>query len=1192
MKMLTFSKCLAAFLAMALQITGAFGAILIDATPQNATIIDGKAVTLTVLASSDIGKTLTYQWYKLPGTLLSGKTTNKLTFSAAKSTDAGDYVVVITELGVTPPVTVTTDAATLTVNVRPVITVKPATYSSPILEGSPATYGVTLNSQGTPPFTYTWQRKVGKSYTTLVSIVGTEGAVPVVIDKATASILTSHTAQLALSDVRLADAGTYRVQVTNITGTVVSSPDFSLKVDSRPVILKEPTPESNLALGATKTLSVVVGGNKPLTYQWFKNNVAIPKSNSSTLKFKATAETPPSTPDVYRVEIFNPISPGYVTPETMTKTVSANANVHVIRKPVIATQPTSPSNMSTVVDPINHTLSVVMAPTTNPGTYTYQWQKDGKNIVDQNIVEGPDPRIISGAQTATLSLTPLSWLDRGSYRVIVKNEVGSITSKSATVALQSKPLIVRQSPAQVFGNVGGSIKLFVVAGGTPSKYQYTWFYRPKEGPGSDTFVTMPTKTATLTMSKLSVARDGDYKCVVTTTTGSVESAMITLKVDIAPKITTQTSVATPPPDGFSASSKVIRGGSVRLFVAATIGTNSVENPMKFRWQKNKKDLVGAPDSAILDLTSLELTATGNYRCIVSNYSGVATSKELAITVQNPPSITVQPQNVEQFEEIKLETLTVKATGAATLKYQWEKQYTLPVGGGTGWTKLTSQTASKLSIAKADATRDSGVYRCVVTNSVGTAISNEIVINVLPLPIAELGPVAGVSAEDLYPTVARTGEYVRIFGKYLSYTRSVKFGTASVTPVIESDNAILVKVPSGAPTTDTAIEVVSKNGSKLTSTPFRRTNEYENTFREWDVVFSFIRNSPTIILFSKTIKTYAGDNRLSTSFYGPVWYYFEVPVNYSLTARVTGLATGSLLFDPSIHLYEEEAGNTNFFLGPNGITKFKRNPSRSSQIIGNTTETVSIDSRSNNPLTKSRKFMLLVRGTTTPISGATTDSGKFTLSVAYNKLTSSASSISGTNGSVDSDAKKTASAQTEWQTEGEPLAVQTTEDQEIIIGGSGLNPSTSTVLWRSSSEAPTANTVTKTSFVATLSTGESEGDDLFSWQMTDSNGEPILAVWLSSSDGEVRLVQPDGSSVTLAEKLPLNSDRIPFEIVMNTVTKTWTLAINGNAVSEPLPLPSSAVYGGVSAVWDLGADGVASGASMIFRDFKVEQIPVQ
>jgi hypothetical protein len=85
----------------------------------------------------------------------------------------------------------------------------------------------------------------------------------------------------------------------------------------------------------------------------------------------------------------------------------------------------------------------------------------------------------------------------------------------------------------------------------------------------------------------------------------------------------------------------------------------------------------------------------------------------------------------------------------------------------------------------------------VSNDVGSDTSDVINVVIDPHPVADLDPPAGISTVEFYPTKAKAGEYVRIFGTNLRFTKSVKFGTASATPTIESDHSILVKVPTAA-----------------------------------------------------------------------------------------------------------------------------------------------------------------------------------------------------------------------------------------------------------------------------------------------------------------------------------------------------------------------------------------------------------
>ena len=869
----------------------------------------------------------------------------------------------------------------------------------------------------------------------------------------------------------------------------------------------------------------------------------------------------------------------------------------MIRKPVIQLHPVAPASISIVEDPVNQSLSVTMLETTNPGTYQFQWQKDGKNVVDATITSGPSPRTISGALTNTLSLTPVAWLDRGSYRVIVKNEVGSVTSKSTTLKIVSPPVILSQSPSAVFGNVGGSIKLFVVAGGT-SSFKYEWFYRPavvdaEFGP------TPISKSASFTLSKLTAARDGDYYCKVSNlsnpTTGSINSANIFLKVDVAPKITLQTAVVLPAPAGaapedYFGKTKMATGGSIRIKVEVE-GTDSVENPLRYRWQFNKRDIVGAPSLPTFDLIGAPLTASGKYRCIISNHSGTTTSKELSITVQDAPAITIQPTDINQFEENKLETTAVKASGAATLRYRWEKQFSIP-GGGIGWEAVAGQTSTKLSIASSDAFRDSGVYRCVVTNDVGSDTSDEIDVVIDAHPVADLDPPSGISTVEFYPSIARSGELVRIYGSNLRFTKSVKFGSISVTPTIESDNSLLVTVPAAAPLVATQLEVVSKRGSSFTGETFMRTTGFANTYLDYwsSLSFAYIANNPTIIPFKLGQYKYLGNNEFAEAVVeqGQVWYIIEVPANHKVAINVAGQKTGNFLMDPSVYLLEEGTTSGAFYLGPDGVTRFKYIASKISAVGGNHIENVAI-----NAAATTKKYLLMVSASRNP-AGNNTPYGNF---IVTTTITRTATVVANKFANSSSITKQTQNITSGWTEEPaisdvSSISENPQSEEEIRFGGIAAQSEVPVEVWNTDQAMMSAPGLVRTSLNLSIERPDSIGDDQFAWQITDTNGDALLAVWINSVDGSIRMVQPDGSSLISNVILQPNGERISLEILVDTISSTWTVFVGGAPVGEPLSLAADSTFGRVSAVWDLGLDGVASGASMIFRDFKVEQTPLQ
>ncbi|OHE89144.1 MAG: hypothetical protein A3G75_07685 [Verrucomicrobia bacterium RIFCSPLOWO2_12_FULL_64_8] len=121
---------------------------------------------------------------------ISGATSTTLNLTSVQASDAGTYIVVVTNSAGS----VTSDNATLTVNVPPAITTQPA--SQTVSVGANVNFSVVAT--GSPAPTYQW-KKGGTNIT---------GA-------------TSDT--LNLTNVQTSDAGNYTVVVTNVAGSVTSN---------------------------------------------------------------------------------------------------------------------------------------------------------------------------------------------------------------------------------------------------------------------------------------------------------------------------------------------------------------------------------------------------------------------------------------------------------------------------------------------------------------------------------------------------------------------------------------------------------------------------------------------------------------------------------------------------------------------------------------------------------------------------------------------------------------------------------------------------------------------------------------------------------------------------------------------------------------------------------------------------------
>lgn len=103
-------------------------------------------------------------------------------------------------------------------------------------------------------------------------------------------------------------------------------------------------------------------------------------------------------------------------------------------------------------------------------------------------------------------------------------------------------------------------------------------------------------------------------------------------------------------------------------------------------------------------------------------ASVAASAEFTVNI--PPSITVQPSN-QVVNEGETATFSVVASGTAPLSYQW--QYNT---NGSGWSNIPDATNSSSYTTVATTYAMNGYqYRCVVTNTAGTADSNAAALTV-------------------------------------------------------------------------------------------------------------------------------------------------------------------------------------------------------------------------------------------------------------------------------------------------------------------------------------------------------------------------------------------------------------------------------------------------------------------------------
>ncbi len=338
---------------------------IISVQPQSTAVASGTGVTLSVTATGL--PTPTYQWRK-NGTDIDGATTTSLDLGTVSPTDAAAYDVVITNsVGTT-----VSDTATLTVQVAPSISAQPE--SQTVNDGDTVTFSVTAD--GIPAPAYQW-RKDGQN------------------------IADANAASYTIAATTPDDAGDYDVVVTNDLGSATSSA-ATLTVEYAPRFTTHPQSQT-VSTGAEVTLTAsATGVPSPLSFQWLKDTQPITGANAATLVIASV-----SLDDAGEYAVVAGNAKGSTRSDAAVLTVNA--------VPEITAQPATQTTALTGTDV---TLTVTATGTPEP---TYQWRKDGSDIID--------------ATSASLAFTAITLGDAATYSVVVSNAAGEVTSADAVVSV-------------------------------------------------------------------------------------------------------------------------------------------------------------------------------------------------------------------------------------------------------------------------------------------------------------------------------------------------------------------------------------------------------------------------------------------------------------------------------------------------------------------------------------------------------------------------------------------------------------------------------------------------------------------------------------------------------------------------------------------------------------------------------------
>ncbi|MEM7167916.1 MAG: immunoglobulin domain-containing protein [Planctomycetota bacterium] len=697
--------------------------ITMDPTTQIA--CTGGNVTLTVATDPNSG--VAYQWL-LDGNPVPGATSSSLTINGVTALDSGNYSVVASigacvttsadaMLTVIDPVAITTQPSGSDLCVGDMLTLsvvtsgdEPVDYQwrldgSDLAGATSATYSVAsaqLLDAGSydcvisNPCSAVTTTAVGVTVTEFPTLItdlqDVDGCIGASVTLAVttapgpvtfqwfldgAAIAGATAATYDLASAIAADAGVYRVDVTAGTCTTSSANATLTLLD--PIAIDTQPLSADLCIGDDTTLSVTASGSSPIAYQWRLNGSDLPGATAATF-------------DLTNAQLGDAGNYDCVVTNDCGSVNSDAAMVTVTATPTILSTP------SMIDGCVGAPVSLTVDSDPNTGV-TYQWYLDGAPI--------------SGATAATYDIASAAATDAGDYTVDVTAGTCTATGTIGTLTIND-PVTISQQPVTSSLCTGDALDLSVVASGT-APLSYQWRLDGNDISGAT--------AATYSVAAAQASDSGSYDCVVSNTCGSQVSDAATVAVVGLPTITTDLQ-----------DLEGCLGQSVTLEVVASPATG-----LDYQWFLDGNAIAGATASSYVIAAAVAGDA-GVYHVEVSAGSCTVSSMAATLTLLMPVSIDTQPIGADLCDGDAF-SLSVAATGSATLSYQWRLD-------GSDIAGATAATYSVMPAQPADA----GSYDCVVTNGCGSVPSDAVTVAVTAFPV-----ITG----DLLDIEACTGDMVTL-----------------------------------------------------------------------------------------------------------------------------------------------------------------------------------------------------------------------------------------------------------------------------------------------------------------------------------------------------------------------------------------------------------------------------------------------
>lgn len=348
------------------------------------------------------------------------------------------------------------------------------------------------------------------------------------------------------------------------------------------------------AVGTSFSFSVAANSTTAISYKWKRNGVNINGATSSSYS-QSTA----TLNHAGAYQAFLSSNDGVATSNT--------ANLGVVD---LAVTPKSAQTGGTVSLTVNTAAPSGVA-------LTYLWKRGTTTLSNGPTASGG---IITGATSATITITKLGATETGNYTCTVSMGALSITTNLAAVGIAATPVITTH-PVGKLTTTKANVTFGVVVS-NPASVTYQWKKNGTNIPGAT--------ASSYNISSALISHGGEYRCVVTNSAGSVNS-------NIAKLVVVDETVQT----------KNLKAGST-ISWAVALGAPS-SSSITYQWRKDGAALnEGTQPSGVnfagvatqtLTISGITASEVGTYYCRIVADGFIQTTPVFQLFVLAPPVIT-------------------------------------------------------------------------------------------------------------------------------------------------------------------------------------------------------------------------------------------------------------------------------------------------------------------------------------------------------------------------------------------------------------------------------------------------------------------------------------------------------------------------------------------------------------------------